>query len=368
MRIVYISASDIPSQYANSIQVMRMCEALAQHGHEVTLIGKQFQVDSSCDVYEYYGVRRNFRLDLIPCRKIKGVNLLTLPQLYGRLRRYDSHAVLIYARNIYGASLAVRMGFRVIYEAHAAPYNGLIRHLEASLLKNPRLIRLVVVSEALKRLYTSQYDIADKVVVCHDAASVPDETLKVRVSWPACRDTLQIGYTGHLYPGRGIEIILECAKQLPQHDFHVIGGTGNDVRLWETQVTANVHFHGFLEPAAIHAARAMCDVLLMPYQREIINPHSHLNTVPWMSPLKLFEYMASQKAIIASDLPVLREVLDEQKAVLVEPDDPGQWVYAVRQCEDRAYRENLARNAYAAFLEHHTWEKRAQRVLQGVAG
>ncbi len=366
MRIVYLSGAVIPSRGANSIQVMRMCEAFAHNGHVTTLIGKQSRVDPLQGVWEYYGVHEDFEVILIPYRWSKGAGVFTLSTLYSRLRGYDPKEVLIYARDIYGVSLALRMGFRVIYEAHAAPYNHLIRYLETTLLKNPRLMRLVVISEALRTLYASRFDIAHKTVVCHDAASLPNGSLHEELSWPLCRDTLQIGYTGHLYPGRGIEIIIECARCLPQHDFHIIGGTEEGIAFWRARATANVRFHGFLKPAVIHAARARCDVLLMPYQKVIVNPHSRLNTVPWMSPMKLFEYMASRKAIIASDLPVLREVLDERTAILVEPDDPEKWVHAIRRCEDRVVRSSLAQNAYQIFSDRFTWRRRAEVVLDGV--
>jgi len=171
MRIVYLSASSIPSRAANSIHVMRMCEALAGNGHETTLIGKQFGRGQRQNVYDFYGVAANFELALIPCKKIKGVGVFVLPKLHARLRRYDPQEVLIYARDVYGASTAIRMGFRVIYEAHALPYNGLIRFLETSLLRNRRLLRLVVISEALKNLYVSRFDISERTVVCHDAAT-----------------------------------------------------------------------------------------------------------------------------------------------------------------------------------------------------
>lgn len=366
MKIVYLSGSNIPSRRANSIQVMRMCEAFAKNGHETTLFGKHFETIQVPDVYEYYGVQKNFELALIPCRKFKGVGVFMLPKLYARLRRYNPDDVLIYARDIYGVSLAVRMGFRAIYEAHAAPYNRLIHYLESALFRNPRLIRLVVISEALKGFYTSAFAVGGRIVVCHDAAVISNGSSNGDLPWPSCRDTLQIGYTGHLYRGRGIEIIVECAKRLPQYDFHVIGGTESDIGLWKAQAGPNICFHGFLEPALVHHACGRCDVLLMPYQKVIVNPHSHLNTVPWMSPMKLFEYMASRRAIIASNLPALREVLDERMALLVEPDDPEQWVNAIRRCEDRSFRQSLAEKAHEAFLQHYTWDKRARKAIEGI--
>lgn len=366
MRIVYLSASNIPSRRANSIQVMRMCEAFAGIGHKTTLIGKQFDRGGDADPYDYYGVLKNFELDLIACRRIKGVNVITLPRLYARLRRYDPREVLIYARDIYGVSLAVLMGFRAIYEAHAAPYNYVIRRLEAIVLRNPRLVRLVVISNSLGRLYAAALPIEKKIVVCHDGAAMPAVSSNNGLFWPPCRNTLQIGYTGHLYPGKGVEIIVQCARRLPQYDFHIMGGTDVDIAYWKQQSPANVRFHGFLRPSLVHEARTKCDVLLMPAQESVVVPHSRANIAACMSPLKLFEYMASQRAMIVSDLPVLREVLDERMAALVPPADVDGWVQAIRRCEDRAHRDFLAKNAYQAFVEEYTWEKRAQKVLAGI--
>ncbi|HOH63400.1 MAG: glycosyltransferase family 4 protein [Sedimentisphaerales bacterium] len=367
MRIVYLSGSAIPSRRANSIQVMRMCEAFGRNGHDVTLVGKQSEGSPVEDVYDYYGVRKCFQLSLIPCRTVKGSNILVLPALYARLRRHDPNEVLIYARDIYGASLAIRMGFRVIYEAHSPPYNPLIRHLERSLFGKRRLLRFVVISQALADFYAARFDIADRVTVCHDAAAVPSESSNGELSWPPCRDTLQVGYAGHLYPGRGIDIIIECAKRLPHYDFHVIGGDDEDILYWKLRASVNLHFHGFVEPALIPSACSRCDVLLMPYQTDLVLPYTRANTSAWMSPLKLFQYMASRKAVVSSDLPVLREVLDERMAVLVPPEDTDRWVDAIQRCENRSYRSALAEAAYNAFREHYTWGKRAERVLSGVA-
>jgi glycosyltransferase involved in cell wall biosynthesis len=366
MRIVYLSASSIPSRNANSIHVMRMCEALGKNGHEVILVGKQYNSSPTEDIYGSYGVERAFELSLIPCRRIKGVGLFVLPKLYLRLRQYDPKEVLIYARDIYGASMAIRMGFRVIYEAHGLPYNRLIRHLETRLLAHRSLLRLVVISEALKDLYMSRFDVADRVVVCHDAACMPSRSSNGDLPWPACRDTLQIGYTGHLHQGRGIEIIVECARRLPQYDFHVIGGDDKDILHWRQMASANLCFHGFVEPGLISSVCRHCDVLLMPYQTNLALPYTQANTSAWMSPMKLFEYMASRKAIIASDLPVLREVLDDRMAVLVSPGETDQWAEAIKRCEDGQFRDNLAQNAYEAFLKDYRWEKRAKKVLEGI--
>ena len=87
-----------------------------------------------------------------------------------------------------------------------------------------------------------------------------------------------------------------------------------------------------------------------------------------MSPLKMFEYMASGRPIIASDLPVLREVLEhERNAILVAPDDINGWVRSIQYlADDEKVRERLAHQASIDLKQSYTWEKRAQKVLAGV--
>ena len=68
MKILYISKSIIPSRSANSIHVMKMCQALADNGHEVTLLAPdlKYQYEKNInDIYNYYGVRKNFLIKKI---------------------------------------------------------------------------------------------------------------------------------------------------------------------------------------------------------------------------------------------------------------------------------------------------------------
>jgi glycosyltransferase involved in cell wall biosynthesis len=87
-----------------------------------------------------------------------------------------------------------------------------------------------------------------------------------------------------------------------------------------------------------------------------------------MSPLKLFEYMAWGKPILCSDLPVLREVIEDRRnGLLLPPDDPAKWVAALnRLVANPAEGERLGKNARSDFLTRHTWRQRADRVLDGL--
>jgi glycosyltransferase involved in cell wall biosynthesis len=180
-----------------------------------------------------------------------------------------------------------------------------------------------------------------------------------------------MGYVGNLYKGKGIKIILEIAAKMPDIDFHIVGGTKKDILHWQTYIKShNIHFHGFVDQSKVSTYINSFDICLLPNQKILTSFLSHKNNVDKISygdvtsPLKMFQYMAHKKPIIASDLPVLREVLNEQNAFLVPPDDINAWINAIKLLKDNNdLRETIANNAYQDFINNYTWVKRAEKVL-----
>ncbi len=81
------------------------------------------------------------------------------------------------------------------------------------------------------------------------------------------------------------------------------------------------------------------------------------------SPMKLFEYMASGKAILCSDLPVLHEVLNTNNAVFYPPDDLSALTGAFsRLLQDSQLRKNLGDQAHNDVLKY-SWDERMQTIL-----
>ena len=164
-------------------------------------------------------------------------------------------------------------------------------------------------------------------------------------------------------------MIVEMAERCRWADFHLVGGTDEDVACWRDRLRSveNVKVYGFVPLSETGGYRLACDVLLAPYQ-EHVAVQGGGDTSAWMSPLKVFEYMAAGRAILCSDLPVLREVLtDETTALLCSPGDLTSWVTALERLRDDAgFREQLGRNARAEYLSKYTWKARAEKVLMGL--
>lgn len=110
---------------------------------------------------------------------------------------------------------------------------------------------------------------------------------------------------------------------------------------------------------------AAADVLLMPYQTRVSIGVGEHDTAQWMSPMKMFEYLASGVPIISSDLPVLREVLEHgRNALLVAPDRPDLWVAALdRLVADPELARRLGEAGHTDYLARHTWDNRASQLL-----
>jgi glycosyltransferase involved in cell wall biosynthesis len=183
-------------------------------------------------------------------------------------------------------------------------------------------------------------------------------------------DCLTVGYSGHLYPGRGMGLLVELARRYEQIQFLWVGGRPADVAGWQNRLQAenieNVTLTGFVENSRLPLYQAAMDILLMPYER-MIEGSSGGNSADFCSPMKMFEYMACGRAIVSSDLPVIREVLDETLALLCPPQDAASWVEALGSLiRDPERRESLGSNARQAVLGY-TWRSRARKALEGFA-
>jgi glycosyltransferase involved in cell wall biosynthesis len=363
LKIAYVANSIIPSRTANSIHVMKMCAAFARAGHDVTLLvpGRPERAKDVGDAFGYYGVRESFRVVALPWGRVTGKAYLFAWRAARAARA--SGADLCYGRMVHACYFAARAGLPVKFESHApvTDFDAVGAWMFRRLLRHPRFRGLVVISDALRRHYEAGYGAPGRaIVVAPDAADEAPVPAAARGG-----DRLKVGYVGHLYRGRGIELIVRLAERCPWAEFHVVGGLPEDIEVWRGRCRSvgNLRFHGFCPPSDVRSRIAEFDVVLAPYQRAVTTYGERHDTSQWMSPLKIFEYMAAAKPMVASDLPVLREVLNDSNAVLVDPESVDAWAEAIGRLRDPGLRGRIGSGAHRDFLASHTWEQRARRVL-----
>lgn len=347
---------------------MKMTQAFATHEAQVQLIVPEAESENNgVDPFEYYDVDELFEIVRIkkPPLSSAGTLIFYLRALI-QASRFDSD--LIYSRGVMPAFLANLRGHPSAVELHST-YDGrrfgkLRQVLLNWYMSREKSSHLIAITSSLKGHYENRFTWGDDILVAHDGADPVDNTSEPR---DFDGHSFHIGYIGSLYPGKGMELISQMAVRFPAGHFHIVGGRSDDIEYWKKQMgnLDNLTFHGHVPQAKLDNYRLAFDVLIAPYQYSVKSGGGD-DITDWMSPLKIFEYMAAGKAIVCSDLPVLQEILtDGYNAFLRDPRDVDEWVAALETLrDDSALRTQLGENAQNELFEKYTWEKRAARILE----
>ena len=378
MKLVYISPSTVPSRAANSVHVVMQCAALINKGSDVVLFARRAipnDEDLSDTILTAYGVDlRKARIVSFYSRFQLATNLrIAVHALWDLMRRKWPDALI--SRNLY-ASFLIGFVMRrpVLFETHQLEI-GFRKLLQRGTMLCP-WVTTIVVSNKLKYYLEQHHGIGPaRILVLHDAAPDGIEPIPRSARRDQLTETLPgieghwesiCGYFGHLYPGRGVEVIEEMAKARPHVLFLLFGGNEDDVLIKKkSNRLTNLIYIGHVPHQVAQQAMRSVDVLLMPYQENVSIGVAGHDTARWMSPMKMFEYMASGVPIISSDLPVLREILiDGVNALLVSPNNVTAWNKALdRLLTDKDFANSLSACAHHDYSTHHTWSHRARCLL-----
>lgn len=373
MRIACIATSRVPSRTANSIQVMKVGQALGELGHSVRLWVPGRRPAEAVDLAAQYGLQQSIPITW----------LAALP--WGR--HYDFcaravlagmrwHADLFYVWPFQAAALASRLNRPTVLEVHDRPAGKLGPALFRQFLRGPGRTRLLVTTARLRDWLVGRYGMElrpPQVIVSPNGVDL--ERYRDLPSPEGARARLGLAqrttavYTGHLYPGRGIGMILELARRKPEMAFVLAGGEPGSIDHWRSQARAagldNVLLLGFVPNDRLALVQAAADVLLMPHERRVLDSGGG-DIAEFTNPMKAFEYLAAGRPILASSLPVVQEILNPGNAVLLPPDDPRAWEVALESLlSDETLRRRLGDRARED-AGRYTWIERARRSLEGL--
>jgi glycosyltransferase involved in cell wall biosynthesis len=392
VKLLYLSLMRFPTEKAHGLQIMQNCEAFAEAGASVELWVSSRSTPAELaaigDAHAYYGVSACFTI-----RRVPSVDLY--PWAAGRPGRerlafyvatvsYLMVLAFLLTRNradvYYSRDEAILWLLRwlvprgrLVYEAHLLPPPGRGRRLQASVARASGLS--IAITAPLRDQLVAMGARPGRTLVAHDgfrrgrfAAMPTSAAARQQVGWPA--NAIIVGFVGRLHMlgvDKGLDTLTSALLRVPGVCLAIVGGPPAMADAYRAAWLAaggaadRWLYAGEVPPTEVPRYLAAMDICAMPHP--MTEQYAY-----YTSPLKLFEYMAAGRAIVASDLPAWRDVLThEVTALLVPPDDADALGGAISRLQaDPALRERIGRKARETALERYTWDARAGRILQAI--
>lgn len=361
MRLLYVFPEPLPLERARGLQVAQTVRALAEQGVDVDLC----YVPAAGDPFAACDIAKPENVTLAPLSRslpwpLQAIhsNRFFATRVARRLRRHPVDAIM--ARHL-KIALALLQGFPhipLLYEAHEvfadtarASRRAQVAELEGAVVQRARAV--VANSRATAEGLRARYGLAREIQVIPNG--VDYRSLVPERDWSRAAE--RIVYAGSFFGWKGVDDLVAAAGELPGLRITLLGGDEDSVRRLRDQATpegASLDFAGRVSPKRVAEALASACIAVLPNRDD---PDSRFT-----SPIKLFEYMAAGCAIVASDLPSLREVLAEDEAIWVRPGNPASLAQGIRRLvSDPELARGLGKRAREK-ARGYTWRARAERL------
>lgn len=381
-KLIYITNNPIPTGRAYGNQIMKLCEAFADLGIKTELVYLGAENMDRREFFGHFGAKDNFIL-----APVSFFNFLKLEKYIGKLSFYlqslmflirvnflkiDRDAV-IYTRHPEIAWLMGLRGFTVYYEDHG----GINKNSFLFLKFLKRAKGIVAINGFIKNEFVKRGIDPGKVLVAPSGVDLNnfdidisrEEAIKqLGLEYELKTDLKNkkiLVYTGNFRTkgvSKGVDEILKAMVLLkdPNLIFLAVGGSAEEIDFYNQMAADigvnNAFFLSRQSQERLALFQKAADILLMPFPDK-----AHYKY--FMSPVKMFEYMASKKPIIASDLPSIKEVLNDKNALLVKEGDPEDLAQGIKNIlNDKRFAENLTTQAFID-VKKYSWQERVKKIL-----
>jgi glycosyltransferase involved in cell wall biosynthesis len=361
---IYIMRTDLPGTEAHTVHVVKISEELSKiyEGRFCCLV--QHKSGSNEEICAKYGTQVFDIRELGD--KCKG-RLFAYKfgwQAYRFIRKNRIKNVI--TRDPMTAVLAGFAGINVVLDLH-----GDVRHLcgrgyhffKMKSLVGRKNLHFLAISNGIKEAYIKEYGaVYEKMHIFPDGVTIEDYADLTQEN-VLKRERITLGYIGSFQSGKGIGLIADVAEMCDDCTFMMCGGSREDAeRETGKKFPANVEFMGYIDNKDVPDIMKKMDIMLLPNKADQVCAGEQIGA--YTSPIKMFEYMASGRPLIASDIPVLREVLDETNSFLASDGDVDGWVQTIKKIA--ADRENALFVAAKARedVKKYTWKARAEAMAE----
>ncbi len=360
-KIFYISDFSLPNMSAYTLHVLKMCDAFSETGHSVKLLIPYISKDYLLErIKEDYLLKSFFKIKGFFKSKIKR-NFLTLLIFSFKLFKYfkiNQNPHLIISRSIIPALLLSIFGEKILLEIHTEP-RGLTKIIFL-ILKNLNFnknLKFILIHKNLNKklkLKDKSFIILDDCVDLRDFKH-RDEKINSCV------------YTGSFVKGKGVDTIINVASKLPKINFFLYGNIKTlDENLYKDVLKKkNIILNDFVAYKEITKILPENKILLMPYEKEVGVLIDNLDVSDYISPLKLFDYLASGSVIIASNKDAYSHILkDRYNCFLADSSDPTKWVNIINTALSNTDMVNKIQKNSIESAKNYSWLNRVKKIFQ----
>ncbi len=370
-KLYILANARIPNKKAYAIQIAKMCEAFIENGHAIELVIPRTHASRQLPFQDYYRLRVD-----VSVRVVGGLDWYSggkIPFALGSLVYMVSSIWYLWRekwRGMTGIVFVVDMdSFSYMSLLFGPfPYAIEIDRMPATWLNRMALWRssgIVCINREVRTDVLAITHLPPGLVI--DSPNGVDPTWFEGLSKAEARRMLKIPaddrialFVGRFWRYKGIEIFIDAAKRLTSTRIYLVGGTKEEFmkELDVHEIPSALHVAGECQHNEVPTWLAAADALVM------VGDKGHLHSGRYFSPLKIFEYMAADRPVIAADVPAIRAVVPDSLALWYESgngEDLAQKIeYAVTESDEVREMAHKARET----ARSHTWAIRAREIFE----
>lgn len=377
-KIIYISSVRLPTEKAHGLSTVKLCESFADCGYEVDCIAPSLWRKQEQDAFHFYNVKRNFNIIKIACLDfiplsffekaafvLQSVSFSILSLLFVVIRyKSKMRDHIFFSHDYIPLYFMTFLPVKIFYDIHHFPGDNF---MYKRIMK--RSFGFAVQTKWKVLALHQKYEIPlERIVYWPNGTDVENFNIELSTSEARKKIGIPLGkkivmYTGQLFNWKGVDTLMQSVKILPQDALvYVVGGSKTDVDNCKKEIPEasdeRIVFIPFQQHSEIPIWLRASDVLILP------NTGKQKVSLYYTSPMKLFEYLAAGKPIVASAIPSIMEILNDSNSVLVSPDDPAELAMGINKVFKSAdFAKSIAGKA-SRDSKKYTWEKRAQMIIE----
>jgi len=363
MKLLYIFPEEFTGRFAREYHVYRLAESLAAAGIDVTLAAAPSRhVTNTGHLHDLFGGNRHERLRVVWLKRKFSIGPMKIRSGAWFFRQLDRLIAALKpdAAFTMHTKAADHLGKQhpslpLVFEAHEIfadtypetdPKHRPLLEMERRIYAHVRGV--VAISPYLAESLQTRFSLRIPIRVQHDGI---DESMLLEPTTPP--DPHELIYAGSLQPWKGVPVAIDAMRLLPEFHLTVLGGEGKSLESLKLNAPANVTFTGQVARDAMRPFLQKASHGLMP---NLLEPRSALYTFP----LKLLEYSAAGKGIVASQIPVFENLNVKSWVELVPSGSPEALAAAVRSLTQRS----IDRGAAQAWARQFLWKNQGIAMKQ----